>query len=81
MRYEDLEDDFKRKDHIYASQKNTQDDLIKQLRNLQTEQLDLIKKNRAYAEAAKETDYFQRTIAEVSIERNKLQKEFDTITR
>jgi chromosome segregation ATPase len=43
--------------------------------------LRLQKEHRTYEEAAKQVDYLQKRLEETREERNRLQREFDTITR
>lgn len=74
-------DGFKVKEEIFGQNKSYQDGLLKELRDLNTEFLNLQKENRALDESSKETEYLQQKISEVIVERDKLQREFDTITR
>ena len=48
---------------------------------MKTDQLNLQSENRALDQAAKTSEFLQKQITEVMIERNKLQSEFDTITK
>ena len=54
---------------------------MNELKLLNTEHMTLQTENRKFEEAAKQTDYMIKRIEEARDERNRLQKEFDTITR
>lgn len=80
-RLEDLNDNLKVKETIFTENESYHKGLLEELRSLNEEQLRLQKESRTFEEAAKQSEYLGKRIEEGREEKNRLQREFDTITK
>ena len=80
-RFEDLGDNLKVRESIFRENQAYQSSLVEELKSLGIEYMKLQKENRTFEEAAKQVDYLQKRMEDTREERNRLQREFDTITR
>jgi len=80
-RLEDLHEALKFKENAFKESQAYQNGLVEELKSLNTDYLRLQKESRTYEEASKQTEYLATRIEESRKERDRLQKEFDVITR
>eukprot|EP00347_Sterkiella_histriomuscorum_P001912 403370193 len=78
---EDLQDNLGVKSDIFQSNESYQNGLLAELKQLKTQQLNLQSENRALEEAEKTAEYVNKELADVTIERNRLQSEYSLITK
>jgi chromosome segregation ATPase len=74
-------DNLKIKEAIFAENQAYQTGLLDELKALNTDQLRLQKECRAFEEAAKQSEYLVKRIEETKDEKERLQKEFENVTR
>ena len=80
-RRDDLIDTLKVKEVMFQESKNLQQGFLDELKALDTQKLALQKESRVFEEAAKDVEFLAKRIEESRDERNRLQKEFDVVTR
>jgi len=78
---EDLMDTLGLKEEAFKQNENYQNNLLSELKHLKTDYLTLMSENRALEEAARTAEFLQQQVADVIQERNKLQQEFQNITK
>ena len=66
---------------MFQESKNLQQGFLDELKQLDTQKLALQKESRVFEEAAKDVEFLVKRIEESRDERNRLQKEFDVVTR
>ncbi len=69
------------KEEAFKQNENYQNGLLQELRHLKTDYLNLMSEHRALDEASKTADYLQQQVQDVRVERDKLQSEFNIITK
>ncbi len=80
-RLDDLNDNLKIRSTIFSENQAYHDGLMEELKQLNTEFHRLQTESRTFEEAAKETEYLTRRLEEAREQRNRMQREFDSLQK